>query len=204
MCDHAGTLAQSATRGSRRECEHDRAERRAARRPRLAALRRWLGALGVSAALAITARADPAAPHDRPAVRNVVQMKFGGLRGLPSCASVAVQNGDPSNGPFVALGKFATGCALPWHWHTANAQLILVSGVVRLERKDARPFTLRAGGYASLPAHRAHQVRCERACLAYLIADGAFDIHYLGPQDAEIPPNEALKAVGEIESRTTP
>jgi quercetin dioxygenase-like cupin family protein len=150
----------------------------------------------------LEAAADAPAAGNAPG-RNVVQMKFGGMPGLPACAPGAVQSGDPAQGPFVVLGKIATGCTVPWHWHTANEQLMMVSGVARVEMKDAKPFTLRAGGFARLPAQHAHQFHCERACLIYVVADAAFDIHYVNAQGGEIAPAEALKAVGESEAKPT-
>ena len=74
---------------------------------------------------------------------------------------------------------------------------MLVSGVARLEMKDGKPFTLRAGGFAKMPSRHVHQFRCEQACLLYVYSDASFDIHYVDGQGDEITPAEALKAVKE-------
>jgi hypothetical protein len=54
--------------------------------------------------------------------------KFTNMAGLPSCMTLSVQRGDPSKGPSVILLKFKPGCTVPWHWHTAAEQLMVVSG----------------------------------------------------------------------------
>ncbi len=73
----------------------------------------------------------------------------------------------------------------------------MVSGVARLETKDGERFTLRAGGFARLPAGHVHRFGCDRGCLFYVYSDAAFDIHYVDGPGKEIPPDEALKAVKE-------
>lgn len=133
--------------------------------------------------------------------QNVNQMKFVGLPGLPTCAKASVQNGDPSKEPSVILAKIATGCKIPWHWHTANENLMLVSGVARLETKDGKPLVLRQGGFARMPSRHIHQMHCTSRCMLYIQSDGAFDIHYVDAQDKEITPEEALKAVKETPAK---
>src|SRR6266513_682507 len=46
--------------------------------------------------------------------------KFVNFPGLPTCMKGSVQNGDPSKGASVILSKSATGCTVPWHWHSAS------------------------------------------------------------------------------------
>lgn len=129
--------------------------------------------------------------------RNIEDMKFVTVPGLPTCSPGSVQNGDPRNGSSIILAKMAAGCSIPWHWHTPNEHLMLVRGVARVEMKDGKPLTLRAGGFALMPSRHVHQFRCVRACLLYIYSDVAFDIHYVNGQGDEIPPAEALKAVRE-------
>jgi quercetin dioxygenase-like cupin family protein len=129
-------------------------------------------------------------------------MKFVTVPGLPACALNSVQSGDPTKGPSIILAKVATGCTIPWHWHTPNEHLMMVSGVARVEMKDVKPFTLRGGGFAMLPSRHVHQFRCDRDCLFYVYSDAAFDIHYVDGQGKEITPDEALKAVKEKAATT--
>jgi quercetin dioxygenase-like cupin family protein len=129
--------------------------------------------------------------------QNVEDMKFGPVPGLPACATVSVQNGDPSKGASILLGKLTSGCSIPWHWHTPNEHLMLVKGEARVEMKDGKPMTLREGGFALMPSRHVHQFLCETTCLLYIYSDVAFDIHYVDAQGKEIPPADALKAVKE-------
>src|SRR5262245_30773408 len=100
--------------------------------------------------------------------RNVADMKFGPVPGFPTCATVAVQKGDPSQGASIILGKLTAGCIVPWHWHTPNEHLMMVSGTARMEMKDGKPFTLRPGAFALMPSHHQHQFRCTTACTLYV------------------------------------
>ena len=120
--------------------------------------------------------------------------KFVNFPGLPACARASVQNGDPTKGPSVILSKTATGCTIPWHWHTADEQLMIVSGTVRVEMKDGKPLTLHSGDYASLPSKNVHQFTCVAACSSFIAPSAAFDIHYVDKDGKEISPDEALKS----------
>lgn len=137
-------------------------------------------------------------------VRNMSDMKFVPVPGLPTCAAGSVQSGDPTNGPSIILGKLTGGCIIPWHWHTPNEHLMLVSGVARVEAKDGRPFTLRAGGFALMPSRHVHQFRCTTPCALYVYSDSAFDIHYVDAQGKELSPDDALKAVKETAVKAMP
>jgi quercetin dioxygenase-like cupin family protein len=63
--------------------------------------------------------------------------------------------------------------------------------------KGEKPITLKAGGFAIMPAHHVHQFRCIENCVLYIYSDTAFDIHYVDQQGKEILPVDALKAVKE-------
>ncbi len=147
--------------------------------------------------LFISAPAQGQEAAGKSAGQNIAEMKFVTVPGLPTCTPGSVQSGDPTKGPSIILAKVAAGCSIPWHWHTPNEHLMLVSGVARVEMKDGKPFTLRAGGFAMMPSRHVHQFRCEQACLLYIYSDAALDIHYVDGQGNEITPSEALKAVKE-------
>jgi mannose-6-phosphate isomerase-like protein (cupin superfamily) len=129
--------------------------------------------------------------------RNVAEMKLTTIPGLPTCAHGSVENGDPTKGPSIIFAKIPTGCSIPWHWHTPNEHVMIVSGVARLDMKDAKSLTLRAGGFAMLPTRHVHQFRCQQACSLYIYSDVAFDIHYVNAAGTEISPADALRAVKE-------
>jgi quercetin dioxygenase-like cupin family protein len=129
--------------------------------------------------------------------RNTADMKFVTIPALPTCSQAAVLSGDPTKGPSFLEVKVAAGCSIPWHWHTPNEQLMIVSGTARIDVKDGKALTLHPGGFAMMPSHHVHQFRCEGACAFAIHSDGAFDIHYVDGQGKELSPAEALKPLKE-------
>src|SRR5882762_3355670 len=73
--------------------------------------------------------------------QNVAEMKLGTVPGLPTCATGAVQSGDPTKGPSIIYSKMTAGCTIPWHWHTPNEHLMMVTGTARMDTKDGQPLT---------------------------------------------------------------
>jgi hypothetical protein len=132
--------------------------------------------------------------QDKMAPANSSAPKFVNFPGLPTCLKGAVQNGDPMGSGFVILAKATTGCVVPWHWHSANEQLMMVTGSAKVGMKDAAPASLHAAGYVNLPAKNAHQFTCAVACTFFIMSDAAFDIHYVDKDGKEISPDEALKS----------
>lgn len=162
----------------------------------------WCTMLGASLILSAAgfARGQGVTGH---AGQNLAEMKFVMIPGMPTCSTGSVQSGDPAKGPSIILAKVAAGCSIPWHWHTPNENLMMVSGVARLEMKDGKPLTLRAGGFALMPSRHVHQFRCTNSCVLYVYSDAAFDIHYVDGQGKEIPPDDALKAVKKTAPKQT-
>jgi quercetin dioxygenase-like cupin family protein len=120
--------------------------------------------------------------------------KFGNMPGLPTCMTLSVVRGDPSKGPSVILIKFAAGCSIPWHWHTANEQLVIASGTGAAQMKDGQPLPMKVGDYIFLPGKGIHRFTAKSQVLLYDIPEGAFDIHYVDAEGKEIPPDKALAA----------
>jgi quercetin dioxygenase-like cupin family protein len=136
-----------------------------------------------------------------PMSRNVSDVQFGMLPGMPTCATAAVVQGDPSKGGSIILAKMASDCTFPWHWHTPTENLMLVSGTAHLQAIDGAEMTLSAGGFASMPSRHVHKFRCASTCTLYVSSDAAFDMHYVTAEGKEISPEEALKAVREIAAK---
>jgi mannose-6-phosphate isomerase-like protein (cupin superfamily) len=134
-----------------------------------------------------------AAGSNKPMYVAAVTTKFGNFPGIPKCTLGAAQSGDPMKGPGVLLLKVATGCKIPWHWHTADEQLMMVSGRAMGEMKDGSPVTLRPGDYLFLPGKGVHQFTCLSACLLFNETSAAFDIHYVDANGKEISVDDALK-----------
>lgn len=128
---------------------------------------------------------------------NLADMKFTWLPPLPTCAKGSVASGNPMNGTSIIIAKLASGCTIPWHWHTPDEHVMIGSGVGRMEMQGSKAVTLSSGGFALMPSNHIHQFTCIKACQLYIYSNVAFDIHYVDKTGKEIPPAEALKAVKE-------
>ena len=128
---------------------------------------------------------------------NMATMKFVNIPPLPTCATASVASGDPTKGPSFILAKGTAGCTFPWHWHTPNEHLMIISGEASLQMKDGEAVTLRPGAFALMPSHHVHQFKCVSACALYVYSDTAFDMHYVDKQGNEISPADALKPFGQ-------
>lgn len=131
---------------------------------------------------------------DKPTHAAKAASEFMNFPGLPNCIKGSVKNGDPSKSGSVILTKATAGCTVPWHWHTANEQLMMVAGSGKVEMKDGKPEMLHASGFLSLPAKNPHQFTCTAACTMFIVSDAAFDIHYVDKDGKEISADEALKS----------
>lgn len=132
---------------------------------------------------------------------NPQTLKFTPIPDMPPCASAAILRGDPRSGPAWVLLKLASGCRVPWHWHTANETLLVISGRGTLAMKDGPPLQLVPGAYASLPSHHLHQASCSRACLFFNGADDAFDIHYVDADGNDVSAKKALGRSAEAKGK---
>jgi hypothetical protein len=121
------------------------------------------------------------------------KLEFITVPDMPACGTAAILRGNPRWGPAWVLLKLASGCRVPWHWHTANESLVVISGRGTLAMKDGPPLRFTPGAYTSLPSHHAHQASCSRSCLLFNTADAAFDIHYVDATGKEISAAKALK-----------
>jgi quercetin dioxygenase-like cupin family protein len=136
----------------------------------------------------------PLFAQDKMSYASMKESKFGNLPVLPACMTVSVQRGDPSKGPSVLAGKLKAGCKVPWHWHTAAENLVVVSGSAKAEMKDGAAQVLSPGDYVYMPGKQPHQFTCSTACTIFVMPDAAFDIHYIDKDGNEIPTEQAVKA----------
>lgn len=152
-----------------------------------------VGRLMVAAAL-VAGMTLCANAQDKAGVTTAAGSKFGAVPGLPACMTLSAQRGDPFKGPAVLLLKLTPGCSVPWHWHTAGENLMMVSGKGKIEMKDVTPASsaVAAGDYVYLPGKHPHKFTCSTACTLFDSIEGAFDIHYIDNDGKEIPPEQAL------------
>jgi quercetin dioxygenase-like cupin family protein len=121
--------------------------------------------------------------------------KFMKMPGVPSCMTLSVQDGDPAKTAVVVLAKFTAGCSVPWHWHTANERLMIVSGTGKAEMKgESGSVSLKPGDFIYMPARGVHQFTADSDVELFLTSDGPFDIHYVDASGNEIPSEAALKS----------
>ena len=133
------------------------------------------------------------AAQDRPILQNTPPDKLQPIPNTPACLTAAVQQGDPAKGESVLLIRATGGCHVPWHWHTPNEQLMMVSGTARIEPKGGQPVDVRTGGFGYAPSKHPHQFTCVgRPCMFFLRSDGVFDVHYVDQNGGEIPFEQAI------------
>ena len=96
------------------------------------------------------------------------------------CLSSALETGDPTAGHSTWILKAPPRCVVPWHSHTAEEQLIIISGTVLAEMTDYPPTRLGPGGFAMMGSHMPHQFSCQgkSACLMIVTFDRAYDISW--------------------------
>lgn len=97
------------------------------------------------------------------------------------CLTSALENGDPATGASTFILKATQDCVVPWHYHTAEEQLLVVRGdiLTEMERMDAT--VLDAGGFAVMPGKVKHQFLCQSkgGCVMFVTFDRAYDISWV-------------------------
>ncbi len=141
------------------------------------------------------------APSGAPPGQQQGEVTFAPTPGFPTCSRAAVRSGDPAKAPSILQGQLAAGCVIPWHWHTPNEHLMLVSGTARVEAKGGAAITLQAGGFARMDSRHVHRFTCQTACVLFVYSDAPLDMHYVDANGKEISPAEALQAVQEVPAR---
>ena len=92
---------------------------------------RWTIPAAVDLFLLPVVFATAAAQADeKPIIQNAAPGKFQKIPNLPACITAAVDQGDPAKGASVLIIKGTRGCRAPWHFHTPNEQLMMISGVM--------------------------------------------------------------------------
>jgi quercetin dioxygenase-like cupin family protein len=133
---------------------------------------------------------------ERPVVNHSATGQFAPIPNVPECATAALERGDPATGPSTFLLRMAAGCEVPWHWHTADETLLMVSGSLSVHMQGGRPAAARHSDYIFMPARHAHSAKClgPDACELFLVCGAAFDIHYVDKGGNEISMSEAVEA----------
>jgi hypothetical protein len=95
------------------------------------------------------------------------------------CLSSAIETGDPATGPSTLILKAPSGCVVSWHFHTAQEQVLMISGTIVAEMTGLPTTTLGPGGFAAMAGGMAHQFTCQdTACRMFVTFDRAYDIFW--------------------------
>jgi quercetin dioxygenase-like cupin family protein len=92
-----------------------------------------------------------------------------------------VETGDPAKGPSTIILKAPPNCRVPWHYHTAEEQLIVVRGSVQTEMEGMPARPLGPGGFAAMPGKAKHQFSCQSKtpCVMFVGFDRTYDIFWV-------------------------
>jgi len=69
----------------------------------------------------------------------------------PNCFVMATEQGDPGKEASILKMKGSAGCAVPWHWHPATENIMMVSGTAETQVKGKKPMHLAPGAFLSVP-----------------------------------------------------
>lgn len=132
-----------------------------------------------AAILGAAASLSQAAPAMDGAVKPLASIQFVADDDV-KCLSDAIETGDPDSGSSTLLLKAAPGCVVPWHYHTAVEQLIVISGTVLTEMLDRPASLLLAGGFAVMGSKVPHRFVCQGKleCLMVVSFDRKYDIFW--------------------------
>ena len=97
------------------------------------------------------------------------------------CLRYATESGDPDTGPSTAILKAAPKCDVPWHFHTAEEELMVVRGSVVTEMEGMPAATLDAGGFAMMSSKVKHRFSCQskEECIMFVSFDRKYDIFWV-------------------------
>lgn len=97
------------------------------------------------------------------------------------CLLSAVETGNPATGPSTIVLKAPPNCLVPWHYHSAEEQLIVVQGSIRTEMDGMSARALGPGGFAMMPSKAKHQFSCQSktACVMFVTFDRVYDIFWV-------------------------
>lgn len=124
-----------------------------------------------------------------PVVVNARKVKWSAAPpALPKGAQVAVLHGDPSSsGPYVLLLSMPTRYKIPFHWHTHDQNMTVISGTLfvasteTFDRKIAVP--VRAGGFVHVPAQAQQFSFTKGKTVVEIQGTGPYDVKYTNPKD---------------------
>lgn len=111
----------------------------------------------------------------------------------PDCFVMAAEQGDPGKEASILKMKGSARCAVPWHWHPATENIMMVSGTAETQVKGEKPIQLGPGSFLSIPPKHVMNFACVHECTLFVYSDGPFALHYVDEAGNEISPTAALE-----------
>jgi len=142
---------------------------------------RSLAVVLMLAVLAVPASASgPSAPQMQGEVKPLSAIRFEQDEDV-KCLLSALETGDASKGPSTFILQAPPGCVVPWHFHTAQEQAVVIRGEVKMEMAAHGPVILGAGGFAAMQSRAPHQFSCvgKTPCLLTVAFDRTYDIFWV-------------------------
>ena len=115
------------------------------------------------------------------------------MPGTPDCFVMATEQGDPSKEASILKMKGSAGCVVPWHWHPATENIMMVSGTAETQVKGEKLTQLGPGSFLSVPPKHVMNFACGHECTLFVYTDGPFAVHYVDEAGNEISPTAALQ-----------
>jgi quercetin dioxygenase-like cupin family protein len=121
---------------------------------------------------------------------------FKTVPGVPSCTTIAGLRGDPSKEAATLMVRMTSGCVVPFHWHHATEEVVMLQGTAVTQMMGGKPYELKPGSYSQLPKEHVHRMRCasKEDCYNFVVADRAFDIFFVDAAGKAISTEQALAA----------
>ena len=136
-------------------------------------------------------------------IQDPADAEFLSVPGVPECVTMAPLNGNLGEGAGSVMVRMTDGCVVPYHWHQTSEELIQLRGRPYMQLADGEPYYLETLSYSQLPGGTVHRFRCDSpdGCIMVLVADAAFDTHFVDEEGNEIPTEDALAAAAEPSTR---
>ncbi len=159
---------------------------------RLAHVLAFLATASVWVAQPLAMRAQQT--EESPVEKHLTDAKFVPIPNAPDCFLAVIEHGQPEKEASVMLMKASAGCAVPWHWHISNEQIMMLRGTARAQVRGDKDVVLQSGDYFFVPPHHVMRFACVGSCTLFVYTGGSFEIHYVDENGKEISPEEALKS----------
>jgi quercetin dioxygenase-like cupin family protein len=133
----------------------------------------------LGAALVAIVMAAPGKTQNEGIARPISAVKFEQDEDV-KCLRSALESGNPASGASTFILKASAKCVVPWHYHTAEEQLVVIQGSVLTEMDGMSASTLGSGGFALMLSKKRHAFSCGSGaeCLMVVSFDRPYDIFW--------------------------